>query len=437
MQYDRSTKKDPLSDEYKSFLNSLNLNINIVETIDINHHASDCLSGWMGLKSLVCSSEDRETYEIDLRLAGNDRIFEQYLYDFGWDRSSLLSVADQQPRHKLIIYFCNPAINLTERPKHVVVPPQFLVGKYWQSIHHFYLSLPLQYPFDLPTVLPTVLPESLQLDISIDREQILLEGGLRTKGINKIGTIDRPLISIITVVFNGEEKLEQTIQSVIAQDYDNIEYIIIDGRSTDRSTEIIQKYEHRIDYWKSELDAGIYDAMNKGIDLATGQWLNFMNCGDLFYNHQSLSLIPLSADVDFYYSDTILYNSYGDTELWHCLQQQRILIHQSIVYQKNLHAAYKYLVHDKLTVSDYFFFRKNDDKHWVKLDLPLSIYNTEGSSGGGASSFVQKLFVNFMVGDISELQMSLSILSKILRAPLRIIRLKLFQLKILKSTRRF
>ena len=66
MQYDRSTKKDPLSDEYKSFLNSLNLNINIVETIDINHHASDCLSGWMGLKSLVCSSEDRATYEIDL-----------------------------------------------------------------------------------------------------------------------------------------------------------------------------------------------------------------------------------------------------------------------------------------------------------------------------------------------------------------------------------
>jgi len=118
------------------------------------------------------------------------------------------------------------------------------------------------------------------------------EGGLRTKGyfkapMNLFGeqsgtSVQKPLISIITVVFNGEQLLEKTIQSVINQTYDNVEYIIIDGGSTDRTIEIIQKYEHAIDYWISENDKGIYNAMNKGISLATGAWVNFMNGGDIF-----------------------------------------------------------------------------------------------------------------------------------------------------------
>lgn len=108
------------------------------------------------------------------------------------------------------------------------------------------------------------------------------EGGLRTKGYFKKSFEDKPLISIITVVFNGEKLLEETIQSVINQTYDNVEYIIIDGSSTDGTLDIIKKYEERIDYWVSERDAGIYDAMNKGIDVASGDGLIFLNAGDYF-----------------------------------------------------------------------------------------------------------------------------------------------------------
>jgi glycosyltransferase involved in cell wall biosynthesis len=93
-----------------------------------------------------------------------------------------------------------------------------------------------------------------------------------------------PLITIITVVFNGEKFLEETICSVVNQTYDNIEYIIIDGGSTDGTLDIIRKYEKKIDYWISEKDKGIYDAMNKGIEIATGEWINFMNAGDRFLN---------------------------------------------------------------------------------------------------------------------------------------------------------
>jgi glycosyltransferase involved in cell wall biosynthesis len=96
------------------------------------------------------------------------------------------------------------------------------------------------------------------------------------------------LVSIVTVVFNGDKHLEKTIKSVINQNYSNIEFIVIDGGSTDQSLSIIKRYDHAIDQWLSEKDLGIYDAMNKGIAMAHGQWISFMNCGDYFYSKNTL-----------------------------------------------------------------------------------------------------------------------------------------------------
>lgn len=79
-----------------------------------------------------------------------------------------------------------------------------------------------------------------------------------------------------------KSNLEKTILSVLNQTYSNIEYIIIDGGSTDGTIDIIKRYDDKITYWQSEPDNGIYDAMNKGIQKANGEWINFMNAGDLF-----------------------------------------------------------------------------------------------------------------------------------------------------------
>ena len=116
-------------------------------------------------------------------------------------------------------------------------------------------------------------------------------GGLRTKGLFKTHEPNRPLVTVITVVFNGAGDLEKTLLSVLNQTYNNVEYIVIDGGSTDGTLDIIRQYDHAIDYWVSVKDAGIYDAMNKGIRLASGKWINFMNSGDFFYSTTTLEKI--------------------------------------------------------------------------------------------------------------------------------------------------
>ncbi|MCF0074501.1 glycosyltransferase [Dyadobacter sp. CY261] len=89
-----------------------------------------------------------------------------------------------------------------------------------------------------------------------------------------------PKISIITVVRNGEQHIEHTIKSIVNQSYQNIEYLIIDGNSTDRTIEIIKKYQDQISFWVSEPDSGIYDAMNKGVRASSGDWLLFIHSDD-------------------------------------------------------------------------------------------------------------------------------------------------------------
>ena len=123
-------------------------------------------------------------------------------------------------------------------------------------------------------------------------------GGLRTKGYYKqsyqgteISDLPSeqlesyPLVTIITVVYNNERYLAAAIDSVLTQSYENLEYIIVDGSSTDGTLDLIRQHEEQIDYWISEPDNGLYDAMNKGIALATGEVIGILNSDDLYYSN--------------------------------------------------------------------------------------------------------------------------------------------------------
>ena len=118
--------------------------------------------------------------------------------------------------------------------------------------------------------------------------------------------------SIITINYNNYNGLRKTIESVINQSCKDFEYIVIDGGSTDGSREILEQYADRIDYWVSEPDNGVYYAMNKGIRAAKGEYLNFMNSGDIFYNKDVLARVTSegsNADIlvgkDYHYNEDI------------------------------------------------------------------------------------------------------------------------------------
>jgi len=135
-----------------------------------------------------------------------------------------------------------------------------------------------------------------------------IEGGLRIDGGRSQRPVSgRPFISIVTVVRNGDQTIERTIQSVLAQSYPNIEYIVVDGASGDGTLDILRRYGERIDYWISEPDDGIYEAMNKGIKLCTGQAIGLMNCGDYYepdYIERLVKNLPEGQDI----SDIVLYS---------------------------------------------------------------------------------------------------------------------------------
>jgi glycosyltransferase involved in cell wall biosynthesis len=121
-------------------------------------------------------------------------------------------------------------------------------------------------------------------------------------------------VSIITVVFNGEKHLEKAINSVLDQTYNNIEYIVIDGGSTDATLNIIKKYDDQIDFWTSAKDEGIYDAMNKGVAISTGDIIGMVNADDYLYRDtvKIISEELKNPSISYVYGSIHLANECGD-----------------------------------------------------------------------------------------------------------------------------
>ncbi len=128
-----------------------------------------------------------------------------------------------------------------------------------------------------------------------------------------------PKLSVITIVYNNAKDIERTMLSVLNQTYKNIEYIVIDGKSTDGTIDIINLYKNRLTQFISEPDKGIYDAMNKGLALATGDYVLFMNSGDEIYSKETVAAVFASAPSgDIYYGETEMFD-----ENWKSLGQRR------------------------------------------------------------------------------------------------------------------
>ena len=201
-----------------------------------------------------------------------------------------------------------------------------------------------------------------------------------------MNAFNTPKVSIITICRNVAASLERTIKSVATQTYLNYEYIIVDGDSKDDTLNIINRYKNAITQWISEPDNGIYDAMNKGIRMATGEWLILMNAGDYFADVDILEKIfskEISLDKTFLYSDIYSIRQNGKRILRQMSWEKGNIIHQAVIYRKRLHQELGYYrVTSPLIISDYLFFISVPKEQVMKLeDVVIAVYE-----GGGVSS---------------------------------------------------
>lgn len=198
-----------------------------------------------------------------------------------------------------------------------------------------------------------------------------------------------PLVSIITVVLNQPTKLEATLNSITQQTYPKKELIVIDGGSNQEVQAVLKNHQHTITHLVSEPDNGIYDAMNKGLSMATGHWVQFINAGDEYTDEESLStfLAAANTSTSLIYSDLFLRNDKGIQEK----KQKRIynkglftnICHQTVLYNrsklKNLRFRTEYTVSaDFDLLLDIYY--SDEESFALKIDQPLIVYEQGGFS---------------------------------------------------------
>jgi glycosyltransferase involved in cell wall biosynthesis len=208
-----------------------------------------------------------------------------------------------------------------------------------------------------------------------------------------------PLITIITVVFNGAQLLEETILSIVNQSYSNIEYIVIDGGSVDGTLDIIRKYEAHINCWVSEKDTGIYDAMNKGITRASGTWVSFLNAGDVLVDDKFIEshidcftnnyLLAFSFREYFYDADGAMYSRKNRAKY---SKHDLPTAHNAIFFP--LMKSIKYNLKYKIS-SDYDFYLQ-----YLETGCELKLFNAE--------------YMRYLIGGISEQSMIIMLYEKYL-----------------------
>lgn len=206
-------------------------------------------------------------------------------------------------------------------------------------------------------------------------------------------------ITIITVTYNCEKVIEETILNVLSQDYTNIEYIIVDGASKDKTLDIINKYSDKIDKIVSEPDSGVYFAMNKAVRLATGKWINFMNAGDTFFDEHVVSNLFNNSNNE---ADVI----FGNT-LSICNGEERFLsyrpnwwkhklmpaCHQSIFVRTEVLLKYRFNTDYKISADvDSFKRMKKDGITFYYVPIIVARYDASDGISQNSIRYYRELY---------------------------------------------
>jgi len=229
-----------------------------------------------------------------------------------------------------------------------------------------------------------------------------------------------PLFSIITVAYNSEKTIEQTILSVLNQTFSNYEYLIIDGGSTDSTLEIIKRYESKFCgklKWISEADNGIYYAMNKGISLAKGQYIGLLNSDD-WYQPSALEVVSkeVSEEIDIIYG---MLNVLDDEKLLYVYANhidklpQESLAHPSTFVSSDCYKKLGLYSTVYQSSSDYDFFLRAFTQKFIFKFIPSILANFRcGGMSAGSTGYFEALLIRYKHGYISKKSYNTAILSR-------------------------
>jgi glycosyltransferase involved in cell wall biosynthesis len=208
---------------------------------------------------------------------------------------------------------------------------------------------------------------------------------------------NKPLVSIITVSYNSEKFIEDTINSVRKQTYNSIEHIIIDGNSIDNTVDIINKYDHIQNYklkWISEKDNGMYEAINKGIKMSNGDYLAFLNSDDIYFSEfiieRVVNFFSKNKNVDWIFSD--FYNINENNEIifkykipkynWKHLacSSWSYITHPTTFFKKNIFDKYLFNENYKMAADYEFFLKIGNEFECKKTDFVISKFRIHSNA---------------------------------------------------------
>jgi glycosyltransferase involved in cell wall biosynthesis len=203
-------------------------------------------------------------------------------------------------------------------------------------------------------------------------------------------------VSIVTVVYNDKIGLEKTILSVKNQQYNQYELIIVDGGSTDGTVDVIKKYEKNISVWVSEKDGGIYDAMNKGIDISKGEWICFLNAGDIFFDDNVLMLFSQYSFMQYNYIYGRHVGVNGDKKVFYkvprlVMENIKLPNHQAMFIKAFVMRRYKYDIKFKLIADMDLKIKLNELGKGLFIDSYFVCFDMTGLSCNYSDKKIEKL----------------------------------------------
>jgi glycosyltransferase involved in cell wall biosynthesis len=219
----------------------------------------------------------------------------------------------------------------------------------------------------------------------------VLCGGNRLRGLVLENSVEQPLVTVVTAVFNGQPNMMACLESVLRQDYTNIEHIVLDGGSTDGTVAVLRAYEDRIALWRSEPDGGVYDAWNKGLKEARGEWICFLGADDEFLPGAVTAYMALAAahpnaeylssQVRWVHPSGYVNPGHGRAWTWDRFAKRMCVAHVGSMHRRSLYDRFGLYDITYRTAADYeFLLRAREGLRAAYMPLPTAIMRAGGVS---------------------------------------------------------